>query len=176
MVSEAGLKQIEKTENNDQNRQQFVTFKLGQETYGILIRKVKEIIKPKRITQVPNTENYVLGVINLRGQIVPVVNLKNKLKLDGNSSKDSEERIITVDINDALIGIKVDQVNEVVWLENDSIDPPPEMAGGIREEHLQGVGRENENLLVLLDLTSLLFADNEEKLSSDEEIMNENKA
>ncbi len=176
MVSEAGLKQIEKTENNDQNRQQFVTFKLGQETYGILIRKAKEIIKPKRITQVPNTENYVLGVINLRGQIVPVVNLKNKLKLDGNSSKDSEERIITVDINDALIGIKVDQVNEVVWLENDSIDPPPEMAGGIREEHLQGVGRENENLLVLLDLTSLLFADNEEKLSSDEEIMNENKA
>ena len=176
MVSEAGLKQIEKTENNDQNRQQFVTFKLGQETYGILIRKVKEIIKPKRITQVPNTENYMLGVINLRGQIVPVVNLKNKLKLDGNSSKDSEERIITVEINDALIGIKVDQVSEVVWLENDRIDPPPEMAGGIRQEYLQGVGRENENLLVLLDLTSLLFADNEENLSSDEEIMNENQA
>ena len=173
MPAEAGLKQVKKAEDRAEmadNRQQFVTFKIGTESYGILIERVKEIIKPKRITQVPNTDEYVLGVINLRGQIVPVVNLKEKLNLDVQSIKsEEEERIITVEIDDALIGIRVDEVNEVIWLDEETIEPPPEVAGGIRQEYLRGVGRKEGELLVLVDLETLLFTEDEENEDSEGE-------
>ena len=172
MAADTDLKQIRDAEEQTKNRKQFVTFKIGREDYGILIQRVKEIIRPKRITHVPNTEDYVLGVINLRGQIVPVVNLKEKLNLEVESlSSDQEERIITVEIDDALIGIKVDEVNEVIWLDEDTIEPPPEVAGGIRQEYLRGVGRKEGGLLVLVDLETLLLAEDKEQEQSEVEAM-----
>ncbi|SDM33744.1 chemotaxis protein CheW [Halarsenatibacter silvermanii] len=163
MPAETGYKDMKEMEEKEaKNRKQFVTFKIGTENYGILIEQVKEIIRPKRITQVPNTEEYVIGVINLRGQIVPVLNIKKKLRLEQeveDSARDmqEEDRIITVELEDSLIGIKVDEVNEVIWLGEDVIEPPPEVAGGIRQEYLQGVGRMDDELLVLVDLKALLF-------------------
>lgn len=164
MAAETDLKQVRDAEEQTNDRKQFVTFKIGSEDYGILIQRVKEIIRPKRITHVPNTEEYVLGVINLRGQIVPVVNLKEKLNLDVKSmSSEEEERIITVEIDDALIGIRVDEVNEVIWLDEDTIEPPPEVAGGIKQEYLRGVGRKEGELLVLVDLETLLFSEDDDE-------------
>ena len=163
MAADTEIKQVRDIEQERGNRQQFVTFRIGKETYGILVYQVKEIIKPRRITHVPNTEGYVIGVINLRGQIVPVVDLKKKLNLEDRGLKENlEERIITVEVNEALIGIKVDEVSEVIWLDEDTIEPPPEVAGGIRQEYLRGVGRTGDELLVLVDLKSLLFAEGEE--------------
>ncbi len=167
MAAETTYQQhIRSEEEKNVDREQFVIFQIGREEYGVLISQTKEIIKPKRITSVPNTDEHVMGVINLRGQIVPVVDLKKKLDLqveERTGVEDDEERIITVEVNDALIGIKVDSVNEVVWLEEDSIEPPPEVAGGIKQEYLRGVGRRENRLLVLVDLKALLFADEQQK-------------
>ncbi|MFN2362832.1 MAG: chemotaxis protein CheW, partial [Halarsenatibacteraceae bacterium] len=110
------------------NRDQFVVFQLGSEEYGVNISQAKEIIKPKNITNVPNTPEHVLGVINLRGQIVPVVDMKKRFSIELDSSEEIDSsRIITVEVNDALIGIKVDGVNEVVWLDQDKLEPAPEV-------------------------------------------------
>ena len=165
---ETELDHLHRGEDRNKAREQFVTFQIDSEEYGVMIFRTREIIKPRRITNVPNTDDHVLGVINLRGQIVPVVDLKKKLDLDlEGRADDEEERIITVEVNEALIGIQVDGVNEVVWLEEDGIEPPPEVAGGIKQEYLRGVGRKEGRLLVLIDLESLLFQDEEKELDED---------
>ncbi len=152
-------------ENEGQvSRKQFVVFQIGSEEYGVIISQAKGIIKPKKITNVPNTAEHVLGVINLRGQIVPVVDLKKKFHIAYDKSKNTEDqRIITVEVNDTLIGIFVDGVNEVVWLEEDTIEPAPEVAGGIKQEYLLGIGKIEDRLLVLVDLRKLLFDDTGEE-------------
>lgn len=148
------------THDNTGNKDQFVVFQLGSEEYGVNVLQAKEIIKPKNITNVPNTPEHVLGVFNLRGQIVPVVDMKKRfsIELDENEKTDSS-RIITVEVNDALIGIKVDGVNEVVWLDQDKLEPAPEVAGGVRQEYLIGIGKIQDRLLVLVDLNKILFED-----------------
>lgn len=149
--------------DNTGNKDQFVVFQLGTEEYGVNISQAKEIIKPKNITNVPNTPEHVLGVINLRGQIVPVVDMKKRFSIELDSSEETDSsRIITVEVNDALIGIKVDGVNEVVWLDQDKLEPAPEVAGGVRQEYLIGIGKIEDRLLVLVDLNKILFEDTDE--------------
>ena len=148
--------------DNAGNRDQFVIFQLGSEEYGVNISQAKEIIKPKNITNVPNTPEHVLGVINLRGQIVPVIDMKKRFSIELNDKQDDSSRIITVEVNDALIGIKVDGVNEVVWLDQDKLEPAPEVAGGLRQEYLIGIGKIGDRLLVLVDLNKILFEDSDE--------------
>lgn len=154
------LAQKEQEEQQDQN--QFVIFQIGSEEYGIDIKQVKEILKPTKITNVPNTDDYILGVINLRGQIIPVIDLSKKFDINVKDNKE-EQRIITVEIRESLIGLKVDGVNEVVWLNEDDIEPAPEVAGGIKQEYLKGVGKREDHLLILINLNKLLFTKNEEE-------------
>jgi len=116
----------------EQLRKQYIIFQIGTEEYGILIKAVKEIIKPTKITHVPNTKEHILGVINLRGQIVPVVDLRKRIDIKTNKGEEDNTRIITVDVRNTLIGLLVDDVNEVVWLNDDNIGPAPEVAGGIK--------------------------------------------
>lgn len=149
--------------DNTGNKDQFVVFQLGSEEYGVNISQAKEIIKPKNITNVPNTPEHVLGVINLRGQIVPVVDMKKRFSIELEETEETDSsRIITVEVNDALIGIKVDGVNEVVWLDQDKLEPAPEVAGGVRQEYLIGIGKIEDRLLVLVDLNKILFEDTDE--------------
>ena len=144
----------------EKNKKQFVTFEILEEKYGLPMCQIKEIIRPKRITHVPNTDEYVLGVINLRGQIVPVINLKSRLNLkEGRQTDRGEERIIIAEINDVLTGINVEEVKEVVWLDENTIDPPPKVAGGVKREYLTGVAQNEDELLVMVDLKALLFGE-----------------
>ncbi len=152
---------IEQQDVREIEQRQFVIFQIGREEYGVNITQAKEIIKPSKITNVPNTEEHILGVINLRGQIVSVVDLRKRFNMVIDEDEDEHLRIITVLVRDNLIGLMVDAVNEVVWLSEDEIEPAPEVAGGIKQEFLQGVGKVNDRLLVLIDLEKLLF-DNEE--------------
>ncbi|MFW5855867.1 MAG: chemotaxis protein CheW [Bacillota bacterium] len=152
---------VEEEQSEDIKQVQYVIFQLGPEEYGIEINMVKEIIKPTRITNVPNTDEHVLGVINLRGQIVPVVDLRNRFDFD-NEKISENQRIITVEVSNTLIGLMVDDVNEVLWLNEEEIEPPPEVAGGIKQEYLKGVGKVDERLLVLINLEQLLFSEIEE--------------
>ncbi|MFP4199775.1 MAG: chemotaxis protein CheW, partial [Halanaerobium sp.] len=102
------------------NEIQYLTFKIGSEYYGIKLIENKEVIEPPAITKVPNTKKYVMGVINLRGQIVPVINLKSKLNLSYENNKGKKIIIVTDDNN--LVGIMVDTVEDVVGIDKNNIE------------------------------------------------------
>lgn len=148
-------------ENQTANRKQIVIFQLGGEEYGINILQTKEIIKPSKITNVPNTPDYVLGVINLRGQIVPVIDLRKRFAI-ADTEATEKQRVITIEVRDSLIGLVVDSVNGVVWLNMNELEPAPEIAGGIEQEFIEGVGKIEDRLLVIIDLEKLLFGNDQE--------------
>ncbi|MFW5984754.1 MAG: chemotaxis protein CheW [Halanaerobiaceae bacterium] len=143
-------------EKQDTERQQYVVFDLGNEEYGLEIELAKEILKPTKITPVPNTKDYVPGVINLRGQIIPVVDLFKRFSLVGAENRE-KEKIIIVEIQDTMIGLMVDRVQEIVWIDEETLDDPPEVAGGIKQEFLKGVGTLRDELLIIIDINETLF-------------------
>ena len=162
----ANNKNIENSESSVEKKQ-YLTFKVGKEIYGLRLNQAKEIIKPPKITSVPNTEDYILGVINLRGQVVPVINLKNKLGLTEDSTvdinQDKSKKIVVININGMLIGVYVDGVNEVINISVEDIEGVTENRTGIREEFIKGVSTYGDYLIIVLDLDNLLFENKEEK-------------
>lgn len=140
---------------------QLVSFKLDNEEYGIEVLKVREIIRMIPITHMPNTPPYVVGIINLRGKIIPVVSMRKRfalMELDNGS----QTRIVVMDISGELMGFVVDSVSEVIRISGSEIQPPPNIvSGGIDQECITGVINQTERLLVLLDLERLFS--NEEK-------------
>jgi len=157
---------VENSESNVEKKQ-YLTFKVGKEIYGLRLNQAKEIIKPPKITTVPNTEDYILGVINLRGQVVPVINLKNKLGLTEDTTvdinQDKSKKIVVININGMLIGVYVDGVNEVINISVEDIEGVTENRTGIREEFIKGVSTYGDYLIIVLDLDNLLFENKEEK-------------
>ena len=138
---------------------QLVTFQLVGEEFGLPILDVREIIRMTEITPVPQAPNFVEGVINLRGQIVPIVDLRKRFSL---ACKDNDEnsRIIVVDINKNLLGLIVDGVSEVLRIPADTISSPPKMvANGIGSEYIKGIGHYNEMLIILIDLKKVFNTD-----------------
>ena len=144
-----------------ENKKQIVIFQLGTEEYAVDITHSREIIKPTKITKVPNTPDYVRGVINLRGQIVPVIDLRKRFNIIVGTADKKKERIITIESRETLVGLVVDSVNEVFWLNLTELEPAPEIEGGIKQEFIQGVGKKDDRLLVLIDMERLLFAERE---------------
>jgi len=134
---------------------QLVSFKLDNEEYGIEVLKVREIIRMIPITHMPNSPQYVEGIINLRGKIIPVVQMRKKFGLIGQENS-TQTRIVVMDINGQLMGFVVDSVSEVIRISSSEIQPPPNVAsGGIDQECITGVINQTERLLVLLDLERL---------------------
>jgi len=148
-------------------KEQYLTFKVGSEIYGLKLKQAKEIIKPPKVTNVPNTEEYILGVINLRGQVIPVINLKNKLGLKEDDIKDlskaQNKKIVVINIKDMLIGLYVDGVNEVMNLAVEDIEGVADNKTGIRDEYIKGVSTFSDSLIIVLDINNLLFDQKEEK-------------
>lgn len=136
---------------------QFVAFQIGKEKYGVNIQQTRGIIKEFSITNVPNTEAFIMGVINLRGQIVPVVDLHDRFQFK-EPPPEKDRRIITVKVRESLIGLLVDRVNEVVRINLGDVEPAPEVSGGIEQKYLEGIARVNNELLMLINLDKLLFA------------------
>lgn len=139
------------------NEMQVVVFSLGQVEYGGDITKVQEIIRLPEITALPGTANYILGIINLRGSIIPIIDLKKKLGLPGAEITD-ETRVIVVEINSQKVGLVVDEVSEVISFSSEEIVPADAVGFGIQEKYLLGVVRISERLLILLSLDRI-FAD-----------------
>jgi len=133
---------------------QLVTFRLGGEEYATDILKVQEINRMVEITSVPHTSHYVEGVINLRGKVIPVVNLRKKFGMEAKEA-DGQSRIMVVDVG-TTIGLIVDSVSEVLRLPSDTVEPPPPMTGGVGSEFIKGVGKLQDRLLILLDIDKLL--------------------
>ena len=139
---------------------QLVSFNLGDEEYGVDILRVQEINRMVHITRVPKAPEFVEGVINLRGKVIPIVDLRKRFGLSV-KPHDKNTRIIVVDIDGRTVGLIVDGVSEVLRFSMDTIEPPPPMVTGVDAEYIWGVGKLEDRLLILLDLSKVLA--NEEK-------------
>ncbi|MUG45579.1 chemotaxis protein CheW [Paenibacillus woosongensis] len=133
-----------------------IVFKLGEEEYGIEVDKVQTIERMMPITRVPKTYSFVKGVINLRGVVIPVIDLRGRFGLPETEYTD-QTRIIIVAVNEMEVGFIVDSANDVMDLNSDVIDSPPDVVGGIKAKYLHGVARISEDrLLVMLNLSEVL--------------------
>jgi purine-binding chemotaxis protein CheW len=136
---------------------QLVSFVVGTEEFAISILSVQEINRMMQITRVPQSPPFIEGVINLRGKIIPVMDLRKRFGLDKLEDL-ADARIIVVEVQGRVIGFTVDRVNEVLRLAADIVEPPPAMVCSIDSDFVKGVGKLNDRLLILLDLEKL-FSD-----------------
>lgn len=133
---------------------QLVIFRLAKEEYGLPITKVQEINRLVPITKLPQTPVFMEGIINLRGRIIPVVDLRKRFQLEV-SDYDDDSRIIIVEVNGQTVGVIVDAVAEVVRLSTASVEPPPP-AFILDAKYIQGVGKLEDRLLILLEIDQIL--------------------
>lgn len=134
---------------------QFVVFKLGKEEYGIDIMNVKEIGPFQESVKVPNSPTFVEGIINYRGNVIPIVCLKKRFNLPVNEV-DKNTRIIVINLKDKQIGFLVDEASQTIRLEDKAIDSPPDIVGGIDKRYITGVGKIEDRLIILIDLEKVL--------------------
>ncbi|AKC85397.1 chemotaxis protein CheW [Pseudoxanthomonas suwonensis] len=134
---------------------EFLTFTLGEEHYGVDILKVQEIRGYDAVTRVPDAPEYIKGVINLRGTIVPVIDLRLKLRLR-EARYDSLTVMIVLNVLDRVVGIVVDGVSDVVPLAQEQIRPKPEFGAAVDTRFICGIGTLDERMLILLDIETLL--------------------
>ncbi len=137
---------------------QLVSFEVGEEEYAVPILSVQEINRMMQITRVPQSPPFVEGVINLRGKIIPVIDLRKRFGLAELENSD-DVRIIVVEIASRVIGFTVDRVNEVLRINSSIVEPPPAMVSGSDTDYVQGVGKLEDRLLILLSLDKLFTAD-----------------
>ncbi|XEC97131.1 chemotaxis protein CheW [Paenibacillus tarimensis] len=136
-----------------------IVFALANEEYGIEVDKVRTIERMSPITRVPKTPAFIKGVINLRGVVVPVLDLRGRFGLTLTEATDNS-RIIIVAVNDLEVGFIVDSANDVIDIDSESIDTPPEVVGGIKAKYLRGIAKLADNrLLIMLNLAEVLNKD-----------------
>jgi purine-binding chemotaxis protein CheW len=133
---------------------QLVSFRVGSEEFGLDILRVQEIIRMQPLTRVPNSPDFVDGVINLRGKVIPVVGLRKRLGLQPQAN-DKETRIVVVEVSGTVLGFIVDSVSEVLRIPSDTVEPPPRL-GKVEREYVSGVGKLENRLLILLDIDRLM--------------------
>lgn len=144
---------------------QLVTFRLGKEEFSMDILKVQEIIRHMDLTRVPRTPDFVDGVINLRGRVIPVLDLRKRFGLP-EGERTNETRIIVVDVDNRTVGLKVDAVSEVLRLPADTVEPPPSWVTGIESDYIKGVGKLDGRLIILLDVAKILTRTEKDALGS----------
>ena len=135
--------------------QQYIVFKLDEQLYGISIKNVQIIEKMKSIMRVPKVTTCIKGVMNLRGEIIPVVSLREQFKLDTKEYTD-KTRIIIVKLEDAMVGLIVDEVKEVIEIENAQVEVVQNIQGKMKTSHILGVGKVEEDIVTLLNLTNII--------------------
>lgn len=135
---------------------QLVSFRIGNEEFGVDILNVQEINRMVDITHIPNSTDYVEGIINLRGRVLPVIDLRKRLGLL-KKEYDNDTRIIVVDLEGKTIGFLVDSVNEVLRIPVNVTEAPPEIVVGMNSNYLKAVGKLNDRLIILLDLNKVLL-------------------
>lgn len=143
-------------EIKDEDLLQLVGFKLGEEEYAIDVLKIQEIIRLVEITSVPRTDSYILGVMNLRGKVIPVVDLRVRFNLE-KSDFDKKTRIIVVRFEKENIGFVVDEVTQVVRINKSVIEPTPPLVGSIGQEYILGICKYDDRLIILLDIDMLVY-------------------
>lgn len=143
---------------------QLVTFSIGGEEFGVDILSVQEIIRIMDITKVPKAPDFVEGVINLRGKVIPIVDLRKRFGFEPREA-DKHTRIIVIQINYMVVGFMVDAVSEVLRIPAGTIEAPPGVVSGLESDYIDGVGMLGDRLLIMLDLNRLLSSQEKEALS-----------
>ena len=146
---------MDATQRRDDELLQLVTFSTGDEEFGVDIVRVQEIIRTMAITKVPKAPEFVEGVINLRGKVIPIIDLRRRFGLQP-KTHDKHTRIIVIEINTMIVGFVVDSVSEVLRIPASTVEPPPPVVAGLESEYISGVGKLEDRLLILLDLDRLL--------------------
>ena len=147
-----------RVESNISTSRQLVTFQLGEELYGVNIMDVKEIVRVQTIRAIPNAPAYVEGIFNLRSEIIPIINLHKRFHLKKLAASDEDELLsgfVILDIDGMKLGIIIDRISRVVTIEQDQVQPPPQMFSGIGAEYIQGVVRQEQGYLIILDIRDL---------------------
>lgn len=142
-------------EVNASSIQQYVTFSLGEELFGVEVARTREILSLTPVTKVPQTPDYLLGVINLRGQVVPVVDMRLKLGLvAGEETEDTCIIVVDVQVDGETItvGALADAVREVLDIRSDQIEPPPRLGTRLKTEFITGMGKVDEQFMILLNI------------------------
>lgn len=143
------------TEEYTNGSQQYVTFSLGDELFGVEVKRTREILSLTPVTKVPQTPDYLLGVINLRGHVVPVIDMRLKLGMAaGEESEDTCIIVIEVMIDEEaiIVGAMADAVKEVLEIHTSQIEPPPKLGTRLKTEFITGMGKVNEQFLILLNV------------------------
>lgn len=141
-----------------------IVFSLNNETYGVPIHQVVSIERVQNVTRVPHIYDFVKGVMNLRGMIVPVIDMKKKFNM-GEINESAETRIIIVEADDMTVGLMVDDAKEVADIQSDAIEQTPDIVGGPEVDYLNGVAKlKNDQLLILLNLQRILTTEELEQV------------
>ena len=156
---------MEYEKKQDDELLQLVTFGIGDEEFGVDILRVQEIIRTMEITKVPRAQDFVEGVINLRGKVIPIIDLRRRFGLPSRKH-DKHTRIIVIELYDIIVGFVVDSVSEVLRIPASTVEPPPPVVSGVEAEYIRGVGKLQDRLLILIDLDRLLSAESLESLGN----------
>ena len=154
--NQAAVETLVAEEEEDTLEGMFLTFPLGNEEYGVEIRHVTEIVGIQKITEVPNMPIFVKGVINLRGRVIPVMDVRLRFNLE-ERPYDDQTCIFVVNIDGETVGLVVDNVSEVINIPSGNIDPPPSLKKDESSLYILGLGKVDENVKILLDVPKLLF-------------------
>lgn len=155
MEENSTMAQFEEEDEELLNETQLVIFKLGNEEYGVNIMQVKEIIRMASINKVPQVPQFVEGIISLRGEILPIIDLREKFGLP-KKEKSRSTRILVINLDSTTIGGIVDEVSEVLRIQNSAIRPAPSVIKGVNSDYLLGIGQIGERIIILLDLAKIL--------------------
>lgn len=140
---------------------QYVIFNVGEFSFGVDILEIVEIIKPTKIVKLPSAPQYVEGIIDVRGTSVPVYNLAKRLEIE---SKAETQKIIIVELSKFQLGFLVDDVSEILKIEDDKIEKANESIKGIRRKFIDSIARVGDDMIIILDLKSVLTMDEEEEI------------
>ncbi|MEW6182069.1 MAG: chemotaxis protein CheW [Bacillota bacterium] len=152
---------LEEEEDEDTQEDKFLTFYLGEEEYGIEIRHVTEIIGLQTITDVPDMPSHVKGVINLRGKVVPVMDVRLRFGME-ERAYDDRTCIVVINIENHAVGLIVDRVSEVLDIPKSDVEPPPRVRKGESSRFVQGMGKVGEQVKILLNADKVLFDEEDE--------------
>jgi purine-binding chemotaxis protein CheW len=157
MVRESYDLDYDENENEEDNalKDKYITFRLGNEEYAIEICFVREIIGMQKITRLPDMPHYIMGVINLRGNVIPIIDIRLRFNMEA-AVFSVRTCIIVVNMEDATVGLIVDEVSEVLDIAAASIDPPPGAAGGNKSRYIKGLGRIGDDVKIILSMDEIL--------------------
>lgn len=141
----------------DRGRVQLAVFRAGTGEYGVDIMKIMEIIRPQKLTRVPKAPEFIEGVINLRGRVVPIIDVRKRLGVNSASdSGPSRDKVLILLVDGKMLGAVVDGVREIMFMDRDEIEETPEAVKGPEAQFLQGVGKTGDRLIMVLDPEKLL--------------------